>query len=387
MPDELFRQPLMVDVEGGEWDKRVKLKWRKTNPFTAAYSVPFGMLREASDRVRQRLEALVGESMRGNVMHSGAILKEIAEAGHRLYRALFHDPGGVGAATKNRQKIETLTGPHQLYASTTGGLHIPWGLVYDGDPEELSGNPEDVAFEHYQGFWCIKYRASCVYNKVETYSADKPLPAGMVRMQSVVNELVYERTRPYLEKCGAPFWDWLTTQFGPPIYSQKNWLARWKSEYDKVAVLYFYSHANGGKIGLASDSISANDLALDLGDETAVTLPCVVFVNGCSTAVGDPNGGFLEATAGSRFCGFIGAEASIPEIFALRFGSAFLYEFFRGGRTIIDIMAGMRECHWPLSLLYNVYCVPELKLEAANAAPPAVPVGNFCSFDLGTQGI
>ena len=29
-----------------------------------------------------------------NVLRSGAILKEIAQAGHKLYLSLFHDPAG-----------------------------------------------------------------------------------------------------------------------------------------------------------------------------------------------------------------------------------------------------------------------------------------------------
>src|SRR5205823_4392157 len=104
-----------------------------------AYSVPRGMLEECSIKVRERLEALVIEAINGNVKSTGAILKEIAQAGNRLYRAVFHDPDGPGKATKIKNRLRDLPAEHQIYFSMGVPLHVPWGLVYDGDPNQLSG--------------------------------------------------------------------------------------------------------------------------------------------------------------------------------------------------------------------------------------------------------
>ena len=387
MAEETNPQRILVDFDSDN-ATQVKVKWRRDLPWGPAYLVPRGMLEEYSAKVRERLEALVGEAMRGNVNLTGGILKELAVAGNRLYRALFHDQQGLGRATKMRDRLKNLTGENQISCSMGVSLYVPWGLVYDGDPEQLSGDPADTDFNHYRDFWCIKYRVATVYSTVDPEGTNKPLPADILRVHLVFNQNVLARAEPYLIKSGEPSWKWILDRFGPTIGSQKDWLARWSTEYDKVGILQFYSHADGSNIGLGVDSISANDLAQDLaGQQSDTALPCLVFLNGCSTAVGAPNGGFLEATAGSRFCGFIGAEASIPEVYALRFGSAFLYEFLRGENTVLEIMQILREQHWPLSLLYNLYCVPDLRMMPGPVPPPPLPLGNFCDLDLGTQGV
>src|SRR5258708_5534908 len=101
------------------------------------------MLKEYSDKARERLEALVVEAMKGNVKQTGGILKELAEAGNRLYRALFHDPQGQGRATKMRNRLKNLAGEYRISFSMGVPLYVPWGLVYDGDPKQLSGSPAD----------------------------------------------------------------------------------------------------------------------------------------------------------------------------------------------------------------------------------------------------
>lgn len=382
---------ISVDLDHLDHDGRnlVKVKWRRDLPWGSAYCIPRGMLEQYSAEARSRLEALVNEAMRGNLRHSGGLLKELAQAGHRLYRALFHDPDGNGKATKIRERLKSLTGEHKISFSMGVPLHVPWGLVYDGDLNELSGDATDLEYSHYRDFWCIKYRVASVYYTVDPEGADQPLSSRSLRLHSVFNKDVLDRTGPHLTKCGAAFWNWIVNQFGPPIFSQKDWLLRWNAEYNTVGVLYFYGHADSGNIGLASnDIISANDLAQELTGRRGFTSPpCLVFLNGCSTAVGDPKGGFLLATAGSRFCGFIGAEASIPEVFALRFGSAFLYKFLTGEGTVLQIMEDLRQQHWPLSLLYNVYCVPDLKIMPDSTERSAIPGPNFCDFDLGAHGI
>jgi hypothetical protein len=374
-----------VDADGGN---QLKVKWRRDLPWGKAYSVSRGMLVEFSDRVRGRLDTLVTAAMNGRVRSGGALLKELAVAGHRLYSALFHAVGDSGRAASIRRRLEGLSGEHQITVSMGTPLHIPWGLMYEDDPKYLSGEENDVEFDHYRSFWCIKYGVASVYHLIDPEASDEPLSNERLRVHAIANGAVLARTAPLLAECGAPLWQWIVDRFGQPMYSQQDWLARWAAEYEEVVVLYFYSHADGGRIGLERDAISANDLALDLAQrQLSSRVPCLVFLNGCATAVGSPTGGFLEATAGERFCGFIGTEASIPEVYALRFGAAFLHAFLNGEGTVVEIMDSLRRKHWPLSLLYNVYCVPTLRLSQTAPAADRLLVGNFCDYSLGTRGI
>src|ERR1019366_9037916 len=154
MAEETNPQRILVDFDSDS-ATQVKVKWRRDLPWGPAYLVPRGMLEEYSAKVRERLEALVGEAMRGNVNLTGGILKELAVAGNRLYRALFHDQQGLGRATKMRDRLKNLTGENQISCSMGVSLYVPWGLVYDGDPEQLSGDPADTDCNHYRDFWCI----------------------------------------------------------------------------------------------------------------------------------------------------------------------------------------------------------------------------------------
>ena len=112
----------------------------------------------------------------------------------------------------------------------------------------------------------------------------------------------------------------------------------------------------------------------------------IVFLNGCHTAVGDPGGGFLEATGGSGFCGFIGTETGIPDVFALRFGSAFLCQILRGG-TVTEVMSALRAAHWPLSLVYGTYCAEIQLTPNAGVTKIKLPVepSNFATCGVGAD--
>src|SRR5204863_10056483 len=115
--------------------------------------------------------------------------------------------------------------------------------------------------------------------------------------------------------------------------------------------------------------------------------PCVVFLNGCSTATGHPDGAFLEATGQPGMCGFIGTETVVPDVFALRFSLSFLSQFLQGGRSVSDIMHELWVRHFPLSLVYSIYTYPLLQVErqAAVQPAPATPQDDE-NFSFGTLG-
>ena len=255
MPDARDRILIDIDADG---DRLLKIKWRQGLPWGKAYSVPRGMLEEFSTQARERLEALVTEALRGRVKETGAILKELALAGNWLYRALFHDPDGGGRATKSREHLKALTGDYEILVSMGVPVHVPWGLVYDGNPEALSGYSGGHRPQPLSRFLVRQIPRASVYYTVDPEGTERPL-SGELRVHSVVNQAVLTRTAPFLAECGGPLWDWVLERFGPPMYSQKDWLARWATENSNVGLLYFYSHADGSRIGLGNDTISAND--------------------------------------------------------------------------------------------------------------------------------
>ena len=139
-----------------------------------------------------------------------------------------------------------------------------------------------------------------------------------------------------------------------PKDSKRKLIRAWKKDGNKIGLLYFYCHANGTRLSFGlDDEISTSDLRLELKREGASleNPPCLVFLNGCHTAVGESTGGFLAATGGQGFCGFIGTEAKIPDLFAMRFGLALLHELFTRDLPVRDIMQELHRKHWPLSIV------------------------------------
>lgn len=90
--------------------------------------------------------------------------------------------------------------------------------------------------------------------------------------------------------------------------------------------------------------------------------PCLVFLDGWARPRrATPRAASWRRRAATGFCGFIGTEAEVPDLFALRFGLAFLYHFLLEGVPVYLTMDRLRREHWP-SLLYSTYCYPMLRV-------------------------
>ena len=109
-------------------------------------------------------------------------------------------------------------------------------------------------------------------------------------------------------------------------------------------------------------------------------------MNGCQTAIGAPNkafdDGFMEVTGQLGFCGFIGTEAKIPDLFAMRFAADFFFHLLYDEMTVGEIMDKLRRDHWPLGLVYSSCCHPLFRIRRATSAPVARPARNLCDEPL-----
>src|SRR5262249_20866559 len=84
-------------------------------------------------------------------------------------------------------------------------------------------------------------------------------------------------------------------------------------------------------------------------------------LNGCFTAASEADESFLIAIGQPGFFGFIGTEAAIPDDFALRFGQEFVRRFCDSGNPLFHVMDELWREHWPLGLLYSIYCSPDIR--------------------------
>ena len=96
----------------------------------------------------------------------------------------------------------------------------------------------------------------------------------------------------------------------------------------------------------------------------------------------------MEATAYRGYCGFIGAEGKIPDVFALRFANAFLTRLIYTGKTAGAIMDELRRDFWPLSLAYNLSCHPGFRfVPKGDEAAPALAPPDFSQDPIGSERV
>jgi hypothetical protein len=369
----------------------LKITWSWRGFAFPPYRLDAGLLRRLSVQVRQRLKDLVGHAMGNGANNSGAHLKALAEAGSLLHQALFLSEAGPVPGDVSSW-LRTVPAPCRIVFSVDARVHIPWGLVYDADPQRLSATPGDTEIQRYEDFWCLKYSVATVYVRI-TPKGLLPRIGHNLEVISVINrDALIQASRDLPNATQIidrlrPFW-------GNPVHTSHDFFERWARVGGSHALIYFFCHANGTRLAVGTgDEIHVDTLRLKLqrSDPAALDSPSIVFLNGCATAVGDPSGGFLEATGNPRFCGFVGAESVIPDIFGLRFGAAFLEDFLSSGETVAQIMHRLRRVHWPLSVLYSINCYPEFRAEPASSqmtAPPAEPANRSRSenYSLGPLG-
>lgn len=373
-----------------------KMRWDPPDDNWLPYTIDVGQVNDRAEGVRRALKAFVKQCMNSNaggVQKSGKQLKEMAVKGHDLYNAIFCDKDN----SHHPQDIQkwlldlAVNKPH-IKVVVDDRMYIPWGLVFDGDPSLLSGEADDIDISHFGDFWCIKYFVSTYFSRMGAWGHHKPKSVNLYHLLSAIDEDVFTAAEKDLTSTEKGVLDWLRSKFSSTrafkIFSKGDLLNEWNRNKNDVDMLFFYCHADGTSIAFSgSEKLSMYDIKENLKRDARGELPspCLVFLNGCSTASGSSDGGFLEATAGNGFCGFIGTEAEVPDLFALRFGLAFLYRFLLGGEPVYLTMDRLRSEHWPLSLLYSTYCYPMLSVSNPNGFPTGLIItrfGNFSNADL-----
>lgn len=377
-----------VDIKPhkGVW---LKVVWNEGTIPWDPYYIDRGVVRTITDDIRRALAELVRDAMSNSSRFSSQLLKEVANEGRRLYRALFRREFGEQDPAEVQQWLEARSERDRIMFRVEDRIHVPWGLIYDRDPAALPETGPGTNAGPYEDFWCLKYQLSTVYFLVRPRGLGRPFPSDDLLMLPVVNRRVFDRTSGCLRGPEQIVLGRIRA-FKDPVYRSSDLFRRWQESRDDIGLLYFYCHANGERIELApDDEITVQRLKEELDPKSgrAGKPVCIVFLNGCATASGAPDGGFLEATGSRGFCGFIGTETKVPDVFAMRFGLAFLHDFLYRGQTVVEVMDYLRRRHWPLGLIYGTYCYPLLHVQLPEEREPPEDhfVENLSCADLGTE--
>jgi hypothetical protein len=389
---EIFQVIVSEHVEVG-MEPKFKIVWNYRNHPALPYYIPISILKDRATEVRVAMQQLIDKGMMadGYLGSCGAELRELAVAGHKLYKALFRTGYGYDASIiqdwlrKEKETLDAQGKRAQISFVVDSLAHIPWGLIYDGPVESLSGDPVQDAIEYYEDFWCLKFLLTSVYRRVHPEWLAGSGSSGPNEFLSVLDRSAFDKAAKYLAQPQEKILEWIESRFGRGVEASEDFFRVWQSKGERYRLLYFYCHANRTSLALGPDDLISMS---DFRDGTVIPRStqqstCVVFLNGCNTAVGDPEGAFLVATGDFLFCGFIGTETKVPDVFALRFGLAFLYCFLHEGWPIFQVMDYLRRQHWPIALTYSTYCQPLLSFAAAQRSFEVEFTENFSRQLLG----
>lgn len=362
-----------------------------------AYLIPTGPVFEVTQKLRLALGNLVKLVINDGVEESSATLRQIAALGESLHESLFTGDslGDSLIAKKIRDWIGQISKSDRIGITFVVGskVHVPWGLIYE---REFAGpcffsSTECWRFENFRDFWCVKYGVTSVYDRITPLGLSSTFRSSQYKILPAIDDNVWTAATCDVDADELQNFQNILNQNLPVVNSKSELFGSWQKNKKDIGILLFYCHANGRYIDLGDGEIlSHSELRLNLKREEASIIqpPTLIFLAGCNTAVGDHiEAGFLEVTGAAGFCGFIGTEAEMPDVFGLRFTMSFLSELYLSGKSLGTVMQDFREAHWPLSLIFSISCPSMITLSNEWPVDAAGSVGkNYSLMNTSSKG-
>jgi len=258
-------------------------------------------------------------------------------------------------------------------------LPLPWGLLSEA-------NDSTPSIQLYSQFWALRFQVATTYNAMRPGAYRTSNRDGGPKLISALDQVVFEKASGALHRSQA---DIITSFLNRPVgkaFSSKGCRIRWKEVGNENCVIYFYGHATGRELRFGeSDALSAlsfrnifrrESRQLSSGDKLSYVLS---ILNGCATVTGQESDGFLEATSDFGCCGFIGAEAIVPDQFAILFGHELLHLLIVEGLTVRAAMTKLWHKHEPMALFYGCYAPPSISVSQPQPGelPPSFDSVNY----------
>lgn len=360
MPEQ---DPVFLNVANDETG--LKLTWSDVRQYRP-YHVDYSDLKDDARLVRVALQKVVDEALAGRP--TAPALKNLAFAGAQLHNRIFQGIEAQLSAAAKSWLVERHSRA-QLTIRTQERIHIPWGLAFAGDPSKLPDVTDERSpdfYAYYTDFWSIRHSACTVYDPMVLDFRPPPQPGSEPQRLNVINSSAWEQAERSYEPSAAEAAA-RAFLFSERTTSSRSFEEMWQKRQNDIDLLYVYCHADPQNLLLSkenNDVIRIRDFTRRFQHDPARPLrECMVFLNGCSTAIGDDErGGFLRATGQFGFCGFIGPNAKVPDVFAQRFGTAFYACLLDTGWEVRNVMHELRKQHWPCSIVYDTCCDPSFRI-------------------------
>ena len=364
---------LRVQFERAE----LKLTWgNDLGPYPSTYTVALDTLKQTVDGIRAQLQRLTNWSRDSDPAGLPGIMRALAVAGSDLRYVLFEperwnsqDPTTTIETLKTWRSQEYDRGDTRLYITADPDLHIPWGLVYEGDPQEIADAASSI--EAFTGFWSLRFNLSAIFSGCTQPASSVTRSRASFRMLSVVNRYEYAFAEANLGGAGYGALNDIVNMPVGVAFTVAEADRKISEATTKDTVFHFFGHGRDGELDLGDDQhINALNFKKMLGrltdrQQVRGAASCsVVFLNACDSALGQSDYSLRSATARPGLCGLVATEAEVPRDFAARFGLRFLTSMVREGHSIGETMGSLRHDTdlWPLSLLYGCYAALDYRI-------------------------
>ena len=315
-----------------------------------------------------------------------AAVRRMARCGNVLKNLIFERKAGQMYGKKIAAENPRVT----FVISPRVAVHVPYGLLF-GAPERGAFLEELLEEKELRAnFWGPLYGTSVVYEVDDRKPPDlTAIPAG--------GPAVFEGQRTKIfgifHKGAIRFANGDPPKWPLASFSVPDFRSQWTQNASDYNILYFFCHADGEQLVVGQKTSSLDNVFVPYTlrmalQETRVACPGgLIVLNGCRTAVLSGRGGWLKATRMHGFSGFIGTESPVPTRFAWPFGNELLKTLLCCEATPLDALRGLWQKHWPLSLLYSLYCIDDVAVR-----PPATETDylrriqnlNYSSLPLGS---
>jgi hypothetical protein len=249
---------IILDIRGD--NDLLKVEWRAPAASVAAYQINTERLVSRAATVRTRLQDLISAAMTCSAAHRplnvGLEMKALAVAGRELRDAIFFAaPGSSELDDELADEWFHALDDAILHVTIDRKIYIPWGLVYESDPDLLSDDAEDTSIEKFSAFWCQKYQASTLYNRIRHTVVQRPRMASEARIMKLVNQSAWTKAQLGLSGEEQQF---IANMFNSAdISSSAAFKKAWRTEKAclDTDLLYFFGHASGTALAFGKGDV------------------------------------------------------------------------------------------------------------------------------------
>ncbi|MCP4107300.1 MAG: hypothetical protein GY749_17450 [Desulfobacteraceae bacterium] len=204
----------------------LKVRWGDSEIDFLPYNIDRDLIKRKAKDVRDKLASIIEEARENEFKQIGYHLKELVELGNGLYQALFTSEEEQHKAQKVLNYLKDIPKPFRIHFTVDKRIHIPWGLIYDGETIPPDKHNGDLAIDKYRDFWCLKYSVSTSYSIIEP-SADKEISSDDLKILPLFHKAVYERVVPNLDKLESDAMSHMFLNFSEfeiPLFESKHFL-------------------------------------------------------------------------------------------------------------------------------------------------------------------